>query len=184
MDVDAPNDIVTVSSEVVYQNPWLSMREDKIRRADGSEGTYAVVDKPDFALVIPFENDGFWLIEQYRYPVAHRSWEFPQGTFPTGQIGSDEELARKELREETGITAKLITPIGRLHSAKGLSSQAFTVWLAHDLTHGEPDREVEEQDMRQRWLHRAELDAMIRSGHITDDATLAAYLLWILQHGD
>jgi hypothetical protein len=60
---DKTDDIVTVSSTVVYSNPWMSLREDKIRRADGSEGLYAVVDKPDFALIVPAERDGFWLIE-------------------------------------------------------------------------------------------------------------------------
>jgi 8-oxo-dGTP pyrophosphatase MutT (NUDIX family) len=180
MGVEPSGGIIQVSSKIVYTNPWMTVREDVIRRGDGSEGTYAVVDKPDFALVIPFEHDGFWLIEQYRYPVSHRSWEFPQGTFPSGQTGTDEELATRELREETGLTAGSIVQLGRLHSAKGLSSQAYTVWLARDLTHGSPEREPEEQDMRQRWVSSQTFEQMARGGQITDDATLAAFALWAL----
>lgn len=173
--------IVTLSSRIVYVDHWMSVRADEIRRADGSLGTYAVVDRPDFALVIPMERGGFWIVEQYRYPIAQRSWEFPQGTFPNGRIGSDEELARHELREETGITAGSLTLLGRLHCAKGMSSQAFTVWLAEDLTQGEPDREPEEQDMRELWVSRDDFDEMVLSGQITDGASLAAYSLWLLR---
>lgn len=74
--------IEQVSSRVVYSNPWMTLREDVIRRPDGSEGVYSYVEKPDFALIIPIDREGFHLVEQYRYPVGHRSWEFPQGTLP------------------------------------------------------------------------------------------------------
>jgi hypothetical protein len=85
-----------LSSREVYRNPWLSLREDEIRRPDGSGGIYSVIDKPDFALVIPAEPDGFHLVEQYRYPVRGRYWEFPQGT---GAATDPEQLARAELAE-------------------------------------------------------------------------------------
>lgn len=66
-----------LSSHEVYRNPWMTVREDRVRRADGSTGIYGVVDKPDFALVLPRFQGGFWLVEQYRYPVDRRAWEFP-----------------------------------------------------------------------------------------------------------
>jgi hypothetical protein len=55
----------TISSREVYRNAWLSVRDDEVVRADGSTGVYGVVDKPDFALVIPQDLDGFWLVEQF-----------------------------------------------------------------------------------------------------------------------
>lgn len=70
-----------ISSREVYCNAWLSVREDEVVRADGSTGVYGVVDKPDFAVVIPKDFDGFWLVEQFRYPVGRRAWEFPQGSW-------------------------------------------------------------------------------------------------------
>ena len=169
--------IRTLSSRIVYENPWMALREDEIERADGSRGIYAVVDKPDFALVIPAANDGFHLVEEYRYPLGGRYWQFPQGTFGHGRTGSPEELAATELAEETGFTASRLERLGYLHCAHGVTGQGFHVFLATDLTPGEPNREDTEQDMREQWFARAEVERMIREGVITDDSTLAAYLL-------
>jgi 8-oxo-dGDP phosphatase len=142
--------IQRISSRIVYENPWMQLREDAIRRPDGSRGIYSYVEKPDFALIIPVDQDGFHLVEQYRYPVSHRSWEFPQGTLPNREAGDPIELARRELAEETGLRAGHIYRLGRLYPAKGMTSQAFTVFVAEQLEVGQHSREHEEQDMRQR----------------------------------
>lgn len=175
--------IEQVSSRVVYNNPWMTLREDVIRRQDGSEGIYSYVEKPDFALIIPIDRGGFHLVEQYRYPVGHRSWEFPQGTLPNREQGDPLDLARRELAEETGLRALRLYHLGNLHPAKGMSSQGFAVFVADELKAGEHAREHEEQDMRQRWVSQSEFDQMIRRGVVTDDSTLAAYLLLLLQAG-
>lgn len=173
--------IRTVSSRIVYENPWMTLREDEIELADGSRGIYAVVDKPDFALVMPYENDGFQLVEEYRYPLGGRYWQFPQGTFPPGRSGTPEELAAAELGEETGFTAARLARLGYLNCAHGVTGQGFHVFLATDLTPGEPNREPTEQDMRQQWFPRADVERMIAGGTITDGLTLAAYLLLTLR---
>lgn len=174
-------DIRTTGSRTVYRNDWITLREDRIVRADGTPGIYSYIDKPDFALVVPAADDGFWLVEQYRYPVRRRSWEFPQGAFPAGRNGSAEDLARAELAEETGFRAGTLRRIGHLDCANGISSHAFDIWLATDLVAGEPSREAEEQDMRQQWFSRPAVERMIRSGGITDDSTVAAYALLLLE---
>ncbi len=175
--------IRTLSSRVVYENPWMTLREDEIELGDGSRGIYAVVDKPDFALILPGENDGFHLVEEYRYPLRGRYWQFPQGAFPQGRTGTPEELAAAELAEETGLRAGRLERLGYLHCAHGMTGQGFHAFLATDLTRGEPDREVTEQDMRAQWFPRGEVERMIREGVITDDSTLAAYLLLVMREG-
>jgi 8-oxo-dGTP pyrophosphatase MutT (NUDIX family) len=161
----------------VYANPWLSLREDRVERADGSEGVYSVLDAADFALVLPFENDGFHLVEQYRYPVGTRSWEFPSGS---GAAGSPADVAAAELREETGMTAGRLTRLGFLNPANAMSGIGCHVFLAEELTAGPPEREVTEQDMRQEWFPRTEVERMLRDGVITDGPSIAAYLLFTL----
>jgi 8-oxo-dGTP pyrophosphatase MutT (NUDIX family) len=173
-------DVRTLATGVVYEDDWIRLRRDQIERRDGSRGTYAFVEKPDFALVIPAENDGFHLVEEYRYPIARRTWSFPQGGFPPGSTGNPEELARMELAQETGFRARNLTKLGFLHCAHGISSQGGHFYLAIGLEPGEPDREPEEQDMRQSWVPRATFEEMIAAGAITDDSTLAAYALLLI----
>ena len=173
----------TTSSREVYRNPWIRVREDTVELADGSTGLYGVVEKADFALVIPAERDGFWLVEQYRYPLGRRSWEFPQGTWGAGKEGSAEDLARTELAEETGLRAGALTHLGLLDLASGLMTQRFDVWVATDLTPGPTDREATESDMRQAFVPEGELQQMIRGGRITDSPSLAAYSLLLLDRG-
>jgi 8-oxo-dGTP pyrophosphatase MutT (NUDIX family) len=163
-----------LASRVVYRNAWMSVREDQTVLPDGTPGIYGVVDKPDFALVIPRDAAGFWMVEQYRYPVRRRAWEFPQGSWGPGADGSPAELAAAELREETGLAAAAMTHLGRLCTAYGFCSQGFDVWLAQDLTPGPPRREHTEQDMTHRHVSQAEFRALVASGGIADAATLAA----------
>jgi ADP-ribose pyrophosphatase len=69
MAADESANIETTSTRFVYENRWMRVREDTIRRRDGSSGIYGVVEKPDFVVIIPVEDDGqVHLVEQYRYP--------------------------------------------------------------------------------------------------------------------
>lgn len=180
---DGP-DVRRLSSRVVYQDRWLTLRQDDVEYRDGTRGTYAVVDKPDFAIVIPAgpgpRGGRFCLVEEYRYPLQKRAWAFPQGGFPDRGTGDPAELARLELAQETGLRAAALTPLGFLNCAHGLTGQGFHAFLATGLTQGTPDREAEEQDMRHDWVSRDEFTDMIRRGDICDDATVAAYALLLL----
>ena len=169
-----------IDSRQVYENNWMTVREDRILHPDGSPGIYGVVDKPDYALVIPLDGDRLHLVEQFRYPLGQRRWEFPQGTAPDRVELDQQELAARELREETGLRAGQLTDLGMLDVAPGLSSQRGRVFLATDLTEGPHEREHEEQDMRTMWVDRADFEAMIERAEITDAQTVAAYMLLLL----
>ena len=163
-----------VSSREVYSNAWMRVREDEVVLEDGSPGVFGVVDKPDFALIIACDPHGFWMVEQYRYPVERRAWEFPQGSWASGG-GSQEDLARVELREETGLHADHLRHLGHLYCAYGFCSQGFDVYLATALRSGPADREKSEQDMRHRRVTETEFVEMVRDGRVVDAATVAAY---------
>jgi 8-oxo-dGTP pyrophosphatase MutT (NUDIX family) len=161
----------------------MTLREDDIRRPDGSTGIYAVVDKPTYALVIPRDGDRFHLVEQFRYPLGLRRWEFPQGTAPDQEHLEPAALAARELREETGLRADAMTSLGQLDVAAGMSSQRGWVFLATGITEGEHEREHEEQDMHSEWFARGAVERMIRDGTITDAQSIAGWALLLLSEG-
>lgn len=170
--------IRTLSSRVAYENRWMKLIEDEIERSNGIRGVYAYVHKPPFAIVIPFDGKGVTLVEQDRYPVKARFWEFPQGALEDHRDAAPEEIARRELREETGLLAEKVTHLGSLYIAYGMSDQPCHVFLAEGLTQGELQREAEEVDLISKWFSVEDLERMIRNGEIKDSATLSAFLLW------
>src|SRR6202167_6335000 len=173
-------DVRMLTTGVVYEDQWMRLRRDEIERRDGSRGTYAYIDKPDFALVIPAEHDGFHLVEEYRYPISRRTWSFPQGGWPSGETGSPEELARLELSQETGLRAGALAKLGFLHCAHGTSNQGGHYFLATELEPGAPEREGEEQEQSQAWFPPGRFEEMIGEGLITDDSTVGAYALLLI----
>lgn len=170
-------EIRPTASRVVYESPYLRLREDRVEHADGSRGLYSVVEKPDFALVVPQDADGrLWLVEQFRYPVRRRLWEFPQGGWGAHPAAGDaEDLAHRELREETGLRARSLRRLGHLYEAYGYSDQGFHVFLATGLEQGEPEPEPGELGIRSGRFTDAEVEAMIRSGALKDAPSVAAY---------
>lgn len=182
--------ITQLGSRVVYADERIRVRVDDIAYPDGTRSTYTVVERRDFVTVIAVERGGFWLVEQYRYPVGQRSWEFVQGSWPpdrpgepgesgeSGESGTVLELAARELAEEAGLRAEHYEHLGRLMAGAGGTTQCFDVYLATGLTAGAPDREASEADMVHRWVPEDELRAMVRDRRITDALSLAALSLY------
>ena len=166
-----------MSSRTVYENRWITVREDAIERSDGRPGVYGVVHKPDFALVIPVDGDDLVMVEQFRYPVRQRLLKFPQGAWQDRPDADPEELARGELEEEAGVRAGSIRRLGRLYGAPGTISQAFNVFLATDLSPGERKLDPEEEGMTVRRVKRVDFEAIVAAGEIVDGPTLAAWSL-------
>ncbi|AYF75534.1 NUDIX hydrolase [Nocardia yunnanensis] len=169
----------TLRSRELYTNRWITLREDTVRRIDGVESIYAYLEKSDFAIVIPWDGERFHLVEQYRYPLRRRCWEFPGGSVASGEFDPI-AVARQELREETGLRAAHLTVLGKVAPAPATTTQYGHVVLATDLTPGPPEREPSEMDMDSAWFTRAEFEAMIADGRIVDAQTVAAYSLLLL----
>jgi ADP-ribose pyrophosphatase len=175
MAADESANIETTSTRFVYENRWMRVREDTIRRRDGSTGIYGVVEKPDFVVIVPVDDDGqVHLVEQYRYPVKGRYWELPQGSWEQEPGADPMEMARGELRQETGLDATKMTYVGHLFEACGYSNQGYHIFLATGLRRGDADPEHEEQDLVTRDFALSEVERMIRDGEIKDGTTVAA----------
>lgn len=174
----AEPEIRRIDSKVVYKNRWMTVREDRVRRANGDHGLFGVVHKPDFSLIVPFDGEQFHLVEQYRYPVDGRYWEFPQGSSELDPDISPEQVAVAELAEKTGIVAADMVKLGKLFQAYGYSNQGIHIFLATGLTVGTPTPHAEQAGLVARAFSRAECDDMILSGSISDLSTVAAFHLF------
>ena len=173
--------IKTISSREVYSNPWCSVREDVIEREDGVRGIYGVMDKHPAVIIVPLERtpvgDFLWLVRQFRYTVGATFYELPQGGWETAEV-NPEELARGELREETGLSVERMTHLTDLWIAYGAMRQLQHVFLAEGLTPGETGRDPEEHDMTVHRVAVGEFEAMLLDGRIMDSSTAAAWGLY------
>jgi 8-oxo-dGDP phosphatase len=165
----------TLSSKHVYENPWISVREDQVINPGGGKGIYGVVHFKNKAIgIIPVDAAGnTYLIGQYRYALNEYSWEIPMGG---GPIGIDVlESAQRELKEETGFTARRWTNIARLHTSNSVTDEEGFVFLAEDLVAGETEFE-ETEDLKIRKVALAEAVRMVLDNEITDTISVAGLL--------
>ena len=180
--------IRTISSREVYRNPWTRVREDMIERANGVRGIYGVVDKDPACLIIPLESTAegefVTLVEQYRFTVGGRFMEFPQGGWEQADA-IPEEMARGELREETGLRAERMTLLATLQIGYGVLNQKQYIYLAEGLTQGERELDDEESDLVVHRVSVAQFETMLVDGTIVDNCSAAAwgvYRLWRERH--
>lgn len=173
-DPETP-DITTLSSDIVYENRWMRVREDRTRFRDGSTGLYGYVDKPDFAIVAPICSGRVHLVQQFRYPIRARHWEFPQGSFDARSLEQASQVAAEELEQETGLRAARILEVGHLYPLYGTVNQSYRIFLASDLSQGQPHREREEQDLITQSFDLETFEEMLRNGTIQDAGTMASY---------
>ena len=181
--------IRTLSSREVYRNPWSRVREDVIERSNGQRGIYGVLDKDPAAIIIPLERTAegefVTLVRQFRYTVQGTYFEFPQGGWEEAEVDKL-EMARGELREETGLIAGRMTPLAPLWIAYGAMRQEHHIFLAEELTQGETERDPEEHDMTIHRVPVREFERMLLDGRVMDNCTAAAwgvYLVW-RRHAD
>lgn len=178
-----PLPIKTISTKTVYQNPWMRVREDAIIRPDGSEGIYGVMESKDSVVIAAInDQDQIYLIHSFSYPLSIWSWGLPGGG------GDDEDpivAAQRELAEETGITAKKWTLLGKPRVSNGLLTEHVAILVAQDLTHGTrltaDDTELISEG---KFFSFDEISDMTLRDEIDDTGSIAAFYLvqrWLQQ---
>jgi 8-oxo-dGTP pyrophosphatase MutT (NUDIX family) len=158
---------------VAYQNPWLTVWHDEVVQPDGQPGLYGVVHFANLAagVLVLDDDDRVLLVGQHRYALDAYSWEVPEGGVPTGETAL--EGARRELLEETGVTATDWQELGRLHLSNSVSDELAILFLATGLEHGTATPDGTEA-LAIRWLPFADALAMTLDGRITDAMTVVA----------
>jgi len=165
----------TLESEIKYDNNWIRLTEHQVINPSGGKGIYGEVHFKNFAIgILPLDEDyNTWLVGQYRYPLKAYSWEIPEGGGPLGE--EPIESAKRELLEETGMSAKNWKEIQRMHLSNSVSDELSIIYVATDLTQGIAMPEETEQLVVKKMPFEA-LYKMVLNGEITDSMSVAAIL--------
>src|SRR5205814_8979780 len=142
-------------------------------RSNGQRGIYGVVEKDESAIIVPIDGDRIWLVEQFRYTIQQRAIELPQGGWEMA-VENPEELARGELKEETGLHAAKMIRLGHHWIAYGFTRQKQHVFLATGFSQADKEPDIEEHDIVVRHMPITDFEQMMLDGVTCDGCTLAA----------
>jgi len=165
----------TLHTETLYHGRAFNVRRDEIRLPDGKTARLEIVDHVGAVTLVPVDDQNrVWFVRQYRHPAGEVLLELPAGMIELGEAPL--ECARREIREETGMAAGRIEPIGEFYLAPGYSTEFMHVFLARDLRPdplpGDADEFISVEPIPLEVVLQ-----MIENGKIHDAKTLAALML-------
>ena len=173
---DHPDPYTVLDRRMVYDSPWIRVREDRYQHRKGAQGRYAVCGFRRMAcgVLALDDQDRVVLVGQWRYPLEAYSWELPEG-------GGDEtespfEAIRRELAEEAGLSARVWEPLCCFHPSNSSTDEEAFLFLASDL---EPTDAHQAEDNEELMLHRepfADCLKRVLTGELTDSLTVMALL--------
>jgi len=165
----------TLRSTVVYDNPWVRVRHEEVTTPGGKPGIYGVAHFKHKAIaIVPIDEEGnTWLVGQYRYPLEAYSWEIPMGG---GSLDVDPlESARRELQEETGLTAQRWACIARIHTSNSVTDEEGFIFIAEELTPGLTQFD-ETEVIQVKKVPLTEAVRMVMDNEITDSLSVYGLL--------
>lgn len=164
------------SSKEVYRCRLFHITEEVAEDKSGFKIERSVVRHRGAAVMLAVDaKERILLVRQYRLPAGKKMWELPAGTVDEGE--KPFATAKRELKEETGLTAKTWKKLVEYYPSPGFVDEKMSVYLATGLTEGEASPMGDER-IETKWVTKKELKEMIRKGRIQDSKTMVAYLMW------
>lgn len=169
------NPWTTIESHKIYDNNWIGLTEHQVINPSGGKGIYGEVHFKNLAIgILPLDEElNTWLVGQYRFPLKAYSWEIPEGGGPLDADPLDS--AKRELMEETGLSAMEWIEIQRMHLSNSVSNELAIIYIARGLSMGIASPE-ETEELRIRKLPFQAAYEMVLNGEITDSMSVAAIL--------
>ena len=166
----------TLGSQEILKGHFLQVMRDSVKLPDGSQATREYVVHSGAVMVVALLDDGRLVLErQFRYPMQAVMLEFPAGKFDLGETSL--ACAQRELREETGYSAREWAKAGVLHPVISYSTEFIDIWFARGLTPGQ--RKLDDGEFLDVFTATAaELLAWCANGQVTDAKTLTG-MLWL-----
>lgn len=165
----------TLNTHKIHQGRTFSLRQDQVRLPDGSTTCLDIVDHHGAVTIVPVDDQGqMWFVRQHRYAAGRELLELPAGSLEVGEL--PEECARREIREEIGMSAGTLREIGTFFLAPGYSTEFMHVFLAGDL-HTDPLPGDADEFLSVECLPLSQAYELAESGQFADGKTLAALLL-------
>jgi len=175
MSADPSNPWTTLAVEARFEDPWIRVEEHAVINAAGTRASYGLVRfKKRGVGIVPVDAEGHtFLVGQWRYPLGRYLWEIPEGGHAPEEDAID--AARRELREEVGVTARSWRQMLRMQMSTALTDERVACFLAWNLepAASEPDPQ---EVLAVRRLPLVEAIDLVRRGEISDAVSIAALL--------
>ena len=164
-----------IQREITYHGRAFDVQRVKLRLPNQKETTYDLVEHRGAVVIVPLDSDGnIWFVEQYRLGAKQVLLELPAGTLENGE--DPQTCAAREIREEIGMAAGQITPLGEVFITPGYSSERQYLYLAQDLN-TDPLQADDDEFLKVCKYPVKTVFEMVKQGKIKDGKTLAALLM-------
>ncbi|HAM34479.1 MAG TPA: hypothetical protein DEB40_09970 [Elusimicrobia bacterium] len=158
----------------IYKGRAVGFNVDEIRLPNGRRAAREYLFHHGAVGVLPFlDRDTVVLVRQFRYPVGKVTLELPAGKLDAGE--SRMACIKRELREETGYTARHIRHLLDFWPTPAFSNELLRIYVAEDLAPGRccPDHDEFIEAVRLPFAQALEL---VWNGRIRDSKTVIALL--------
>jgi ADP-ribose pyrophosphatase len=181
LKIDHGRPAKVLSSQEVFEGPLFRVVRDEIEEPTGKKVKRDVIRHNGSAVILAIDDgksrkDPLVLIErQFRHAAQHYLYEVPAGKMDDGE--DHLEAAKRELREETGYSAKKWTKLVRYFASPGFLGEWMQVFLAEGLTAGEAAPE-EDESFELQFVPLSELLKLIDAGKVLDGKTIISAMYY------
>ena len=166
-----------LKSEMIYEGKVFGVRADQVAEPNGVKATRVVITHPGSVVVLPVLEDGrIVMIEQYRHATRQYLWELVAGRIDRGE--TVKQAAARELKEETGYTAKRLTEFLDMWPTPGFLEERMHILLAQGLTEGQASPEEDEKIISRAYSVK-QLRQMMKNGKLRDGKSIAGILYYL-----